>query len=96
MKTEISVWLQTIFIVQEALIKKLKKKTGETAMLAVYRDKMTDRLYLYRYNVFQRQVHDANTFVNPRDLPPTSAATKHHSRRIYNQVKSFFLFLVHY
>ena len=80
------------FYSPRSIYQEIEKKTGETAMLAVYRDKLTDRLYLYRYNVFQRQVHDANTFVNLRDLPPTSAATKHHNRRIYNQVNSLFFF----
>lgn len=61
---------------------------GERAMIIVYSGLPTDNLDNLRYQNFKAKVLTASltTSVNPKSLPPTSAAMKFHSRRTYLQV----------
>ena len=62
-------------------------RAGERAMVIVYGGEMSKQLNKLRYEMFQRKVAVATSFVNPSDIPPTSAAMKFHSRRTYYQVR---------
>lgn len=62
---------------------------GEQALAILYGGSKTDQLDHLRYKIFQKRVSVAKSFVRPQDLPPTSAAAKHHSLRVFYQVQSW-------
>lgn len=62
------------------------EEAGEKAMVLLYGGQELDLLNTFHYDLFQRQIAKATTFVHPQDLPPTSAATKFHSFRVFHQV----------
>ena len=61
---------------------------GEKAVILLYRDKCSS-LDALRLRRFQEKLATSKTFIHPRVLPPTSAANKYHSFRVYHQVQQW-------
>lgn len=59
---------------------------GEMAMIMIYGGPINQGINTLRYNVFQKKVSTATSFVKPQEIPPTSSALKFHSLRVYHQV----------
>ena len=59
---------------------------GEKALITIYDGKEEVALEKMRYNVFCEKLVSAKTQIRPEVLPPTSAAAKYHSMRVYCQV----------
>jgi hypothetical protein len=62
---------------------------GEKALVAIYNGKPSDTLDSLRYKRFCEKVASNSSYVQPQSLPPTSAATKYHSLRVYLQVQEW-------
>lgn len=62
---------------------------GEKAMLILYNYKCDESLDSLRYVRFCQKVASRTAFVPPESLPPTSAAAKFHSLRVYHQVQQW-------
>ena len=62
---------------------------GEKALLLVYNGKLTDSLDSLRHKRFCEKVASKTSHVKPQSLPPTSAAAKYHSLRVYLQVQEW-------
>ena len=60
---------------------------GEKALVCVYNGCMGDTLDTLRYQRFLAKVSSCATTVQIQTLPPTSAAAKYHSLRVYLQVQ---------
>ena len=60
---------------------------GEKALIIVYNGKLTDTLDSLRYQRFCEKVASKRSHVKPQALPPTSAAAKYYSLRVYLQVQ---------
>lgn len=60
---------------------------GERALLILYGCPDVSNLDTARKLIFHRKVSTATTFVHPQELPPTQAAAKYHSLRVYCQVQ---------
>ena len=61
-------------------------ENGEKAMILVYGGETTKGIDKLRFDVFETKVKNVSHAVKPQDLPPTQAALKFHSRRVYLQV----------
>ena len=61
---------------------------GEKALIIVYNGKLTDTLDSLRHQRFCEKVASKRSHVKPQALPPTSAAAKYHSLRVYLQSKN--------
>lgn len=55
-------------------------------MILVYGGETTKGIDKLRFDVIETQVKNVSYAVKPQDLPPTQAALKFHSRRVYLQV----------
>jgi hypothetical protein len=64
-------------------------KSGEKALLILYDSKMEEHLDQLRYVRFCQKIAKGKSFVHPESLPPTSAAAKYHSMRVYHQVQQW-------
>ena len=62
---------------------------GEKAIVFVYKGKSDDELDFLRLKRFQQKVSSSRTCVKPGVLPPTSAAARYHSMRVYLQVQQW-------
>ena len=62
------------------------REAGEKALVAIYGGKKTDSLNQLRYKKYTEKVAKSLTQVDPKNLPPTSAAAKYHSYRVFLQV----------
>ena len=62
---------------------------GEKAMTIVQKGKLNDHLDTMRYQRFQELVTTRKKSIHPNMLPPTSAATKYHSLRVFHQVQQW-------
>ncbi|XP_065915240.1 uncharacterized protein [Dysidea avara] len=62
---------------------------GEQALVAMYNGKPGETLDCLRYKCFCEKVATNNTFIHPQTLPPTSAAAKYHSLRVYLQIQEW-------
>ena len=62
---------------------------GEEALVHVYNGKQGEGIDGLRYKRFCEKVAKSSTFVEPQTLPPTSAATQHHSLRVYFQIQTW-------
>ena len=62
---------------------------GEKALILVYNGKLTDTLDSLRHKRFCEKVVSKTSHVKPQSLPPTSAAAKYHSLRVYLQVREW-------
>jgi hypothetical protein len=65
---------------------------GEKAMTLIYGGNSNEDINSLRYKIFTRKVSAATSFVKPHDIPPTSTALLHHSRRVYVQVTKILQF----
>ena len=58
---------------------------GEREMIMLYGGDSTDaELDIFRYRIFLRKVAVDSVAIQPEDIPPTLAAVKFHSRKIYH------------
>ena len=62
------------------------KKAGETVMCILYNGNPTESLNTLRYKRFCEKVATSLAHVQPHVLPPTAAASKFHSLRVFNQI----------
>ena len=62
---------------------------GEQALVLLYNGKTSDSLDSLRYKHFHEKVATNNLHIHPKTLPPTSAAAKYHSLRVYFQVNEW-------
>ena len=61
----------------------------EKGMTIVQKGKLNDHLDTMRYQRFQELVTTRKKAIHPNMLPPTSAATKYHSPRVFHQVQQW-------
>ena len=64
-------------------------QSGEVALVLLYGESEDDRLDALRYKRFRENVASSKKYVEARSLPPTSAAAKFHSLRVYYQVQEW-------
>jgi hypothetical protein len=62
---------------------------GENALVCLYNGKPGEGLNSLRHNRFCEKVATSTSHVQPQSLPPTSAAAKYHSLRVYYQVQQW-------
>ena len=62
---------------------------GEKAVVCLYNGGEGDSIDQLRYNKFCQKVATSNKRVEAESLPPTSAATKFHSLRVFHQVQQW-------
>ena len=58
---------------------------GEKALVCLYNGRLGDSLDTLRFQRFHEKVSSCTTTVQVQSLPPTSAAAKYHSLRVYFQ-----------
>ena len=63
--------------------------SGEKALVMVYNGKATESLDSLRHQRFCEKVASKKSHVKPQALPPTSAAAKYHSLRVYLQIQEW-------
>ena len=63
--------------------------SGEDALVALYKGRPGDKLDLLRLQKFHQKVMISQSVVDPKVLPPTSAAAAFHSLRVYLQVQQW-------
>ena len=61
-------------------------RAGENVLVQLYRGKQGDTLDSLRYRGYYQKVATRGRQIQPQDLPPTSAAAKYHSWRVFLQV----------
>ena len=64
-------------------------EAGEKALVALYSGQRNSSLNELRYRRFQEKVTRSQKYVEANSLPPTSAAAKYHSMRVYYQVQQW-------
>ena len=62
------------------------ESAGEKALVAMYNGKKTESLNKLRLTKYSEKVTKGEIKVEPRSLPPTSAAAKFHSYKVFLQV----------
>ena len=62
------------------------KKAGEQTLVILYGGKKNDDLNFLRHKKFCEKVASNVASIEPQTLPPTSAAMKYHSYRVYYQI----------
>ena len=62
---------------------------GEQVLVSMYNGKPGELLDSLRYKRFCEKVATNTSHVQPQSLPPTSAAAKYHSLRVYFQIKQW-------
>ena len=62
---------------------------GEQALVCLYNGKPAERLDSLRYTRFCEKVVTKTSHIQPQTLPPTSAAAKYHSLRVYFQIQQW-------
>ena len=62
---------------------------GEEVLVSLYNGKQNERLDVLRYKRFCEKVATSVSHVHPQTLPPSSAAAKYHSFRVYLQVQQW-------
>ena len=62
---------------------------GEQALMILYNGEPEESLDAWRYKLFTEKVATNTTCVLPQTLPPTSAAAKYHSLRVYFQIQEW-------
>ena len=71
---------------QESATAKEVCSAGEKTLLILYGGSLKESLDSLRYKRFCEKVSTSNSCIHPQTLPPTSAAAKYHSMRVYLQV----------
>ena len=69
--------------------KKAIIEAGERAIVCLYGGSPGESLDTLRLQSFHKKVSSSTTAVQPRSLPPTSAAARYHSLRVYHQVQQW-------
>ncbi|KAG1664151.1 hypothetical protein GQR58_019964 [Nymphon striatum] len=64
-------------------------EAGEKALACPYNGNPGESLNVVRHKRFCQKVASNTSHVQPQSLPPTSAAAKHHSLRVYYQVQQW-------
>ena len=59
---------------------------GENALVTLYGRKSGEKLDCMRYQCYCEKLATNSSQMQPQNLPPTSAAARHHSLRVYLQV----------
>ena len=59
---------------------------GEKAFVAIYGGKKTENLNMLRFRKYSEKVATSLSHCDPKVLPPTAAAAKFHSYRVFFQV----------
>ena len=59
---------------------------GERALVSLYGGATEEGLDVLRYRRFCDKISKGTSYVEPRTLPPTSAAAMYHSLRVYYRV----------
>ncbi len=77
-----------VFDMQSASVKDVVA-AGEEAIVSIYNGKPQETLNTLRYKRFCKKVATNTSYVKPQTLPPTSAAAKYHSLRVYLQVQKW-------
>ncbi|XP_073240418.1 uncharacterized protein [Porites lutea] len=62
---------------------------GENALVSLYGGKPGEKLNGMRYQGYCEKLATNSSQIQPQNLPPTSAAARHHSLRVYLQVKQW-------
>ena len=62
---------------------------GENTLLCLYNGRPVDKIDTLKVQHFHRKVSSSTSCVQPRTLPPTAAAAKYHSLRVYYQVQQW-------
>ena len=62
---------------------------GEKALVSLYKGKSDESLDSLRYKRFCEKVAVKSSKILPQNLPPTCAAARYHSRRVYLQVQQW-------
>ncbi len=62
---------------------------GEEVLVSLYNGKQNERIDVLRYKHFCEKVATSVSHVHPQTLPPSSAAAKYHSFRVYLQVQQW-------
>ena len=60
---------------------------GEKALVSLFGGKPGEKLDAMRYQRYCEKLATKSTQIQHQDLPPTSAAAKYHSQRVYLQIK---------
>ena len=64
-------------------------RVGENALVCLYRGQAGETLDMLRFQLFHQKVSSNTESVQPRTLPPTSAAAQYHSLRVFHQVQQW-------
>ena len=64
-------------------------EAGERAITNLFGGNPEESLDKLRYQIFHRKVASSTCAVQPRTLPPSSAAAQYHSLRVYHQVQQW-------
>ncbi len=62
---------------------------GENAVIVLYNGKPEMSLDTLRYKRYCNKVASSTCYIQPQTLPPTSAAVKYHSLRVYYQIRQW-------
>ena len=62
---------------------------GEEALVSLYGGKPGEKLDTLRHQRYCEKLATKSSQIQPQNLPPTSAAAKYHSQRVYLQVKQW-------
>ena len=62
---------------------------GEKALVAIYGGKKTENLNMLRFRKYSEKVATSLSHCDPKVLPPTAAAAKFHSYRVFLQVNQW-------
>ena len=65
------------------------EQAGEKALVAIYNGKKTDTLNALRHKKYCDKVSTSLAQVDPKALPPTAAAAKFHSKRVFLQINQW-------
>ena len=65
------------------------EQAGEAALVAIYNGKTEDTLNGLRHKRYCDKVATSLALVDPKTLPPTSAAAKYHSKRVFLQINQW-------
>ncbi len=74
---------------QKSATKQTIAAAGERALVSLYNGEDSETLDMLRQSRFFQKVGSSSKVVGPENIPPTSAAAKYHSFRVYHQVQEW-------
>lgn len=80
---------QAVIFNDESSTKGEIEAAGHATLVSLYKGTANDDLDSLRHERFCQKVATSTTFVHPQSLPPTAAATRYHSLRVYFQVQQW-------